>query len=253
MKNLAGRTVLITGASSGLGAHFARICSAAGAQVVVAARRLDRVNALSADINDKGGCAFAVEMDVSDEQSVIAAFDAAETAFGTVDTIIANAGVSAPGRSTEISVESMRSVLDTNVLGVLLTAREGARRMIAAGSRDDGRGRIVLIGSITAEMTGQGETIYSASKAAVAHMGRNLAKEWARLGVNVNVIQPGYIQTELSGDWFKSEAGLAQIAGFNRRRLQPISSLDTPLLYLCSDESAHTTGGLFTIDDGQLL
>jgi NAD(P)-dependent dehydrogenase (short-subunit alcohol dehydrogenase family) len=253
MTQLKGRTCLITGASSGLGAHFSRTLSAAGARVVLAARRLDRVQDLAKEIRATGKEAFPVAMDVSDEKSVTAAFDAAETAFGPVDTIIANAGVSAPGRSTEISIESMRSVLDTNVLGVLLTAREGARRMIAAGSRDDRRGRILLIGSITAEMTGQGETIYSASKAAVAHMGRNLAKEWARLGVNVNVIQPGYIQTELSGDWFKSEAGLAQISGFNRRRLQPVSSLDAPLLYLCSDESAYTTGGLFTIDDGQLL
>ena len=253
MTQLKGRTCLITGASSGLGAHFFFFLSAAGARVVLAARRLDRVQDLAKEIRATGKEAFPVAMDVSDEKSVTAAFDAAETAFGPVDTIIANAGVSAPGRSTEISIESMRSVLDTNVLGVLLTAREGARRMIAAGSRDDRRGRILLIGSITAEMTGQGETIYSASKAAVAHMGRKLAKEWARLGVNVNVIQPGYIQTELSGDWFKSEAGLAQISGFNRRRLQPVSSLDAPLLYLCSDESAYTTGGLFTIDDGQLL
>ncbi len=253
MTQLKSRTCLITGSSSGLGAHFARTLSASGARVVLAARRLDRVQALAEEIRATGSEAFPVAMDVSDEKSVIAAFDSAETVFGTVDTIIANAGVSAPGRSTDISIESMRSVLDTNILGVLLTAREGARRMIAAGSRDHGRGRIVLIGSITAEMTGQGETVYSASKAAVAHMGRNLAKEWSRLGVNVNVIQPGYIQTELSGDWFKSEAGLAQIAGFNRRRLQPVSSLDAPLLYLCSDESAHTTGGLFTIDDGQLL
>ena len=151
------------------------------------------------------------------------------------------------------SVEAMRGVLETNVLGVLLTAREGARRLIAAGSRESERGRIVLIGSITAEMMGQGESIYSASKAAVAHLGRNLAKEWVRLGVNVNVIQPGYIQTELAGDWFCSEGGNAQIAGFNRRRLQPINSLDAPVLYLCSDESAHTTGATFTIDDGQML
>lgn len=253
MQRLDGRTCLITGASSGLGAHFAWLAAGAGARVVLAARRLDRVEALAVEIRAEGGEAFAVAMNVSDEASVAAAFDSAEAAFGTVDTIIANAGVSAPGRSTEITVDVMRSVLDTNVLGVMLTAREGARRLISAGSRDDGRGRILLIGSITAEMTGQGETIYSASKAAVAHMGRNLAKEWARLGVNVNVIQPGYIQTEMAGDWFASEGGKAQIAGFSRRRLQPINSLDAPVLYLCSDESAHTTGATFTIDDGQLL
>jgi len=253
MHRLDGRTCLITGASSGLGAHFAHLVAGAGARVVLAARRKDRVEALADELRATGGQALPVAMDVSDEASVMAAYDAAEAEFGTVDTIIANAGVSAPGRSTEITVEAMRGVLETNVLGVLLTAREGARRLIAAGSRESERGRIVLIGSITAEMMGQGESIYSASKAAVAHLGRNLAKEWVRLGVNVNVIQPGYIQTELAGDWFCSEGGKAQIAGFNRRRLQPINSLDAPVLYLCSDDSAHTTGATFTIDDGQML
>jgi NAD(P)-dependent dehydrogenase (short-subunit alcohol dehydrogenase family) len=253
MNQLTGRTCLITGASSGLGTHFARLAAWAGARVVLAARRRDRVAALAEELGAGGAEALAVAMDVSDEASVIAAYDAAERAFGTVDTIIANAGVSAPGRSTEITVAAMRAVLDTNVLGVLLTAREGGRRLIAAGSRDSGRGRIVLIGSIAAETTVQGEAIYSASKAAVAHLGRNLAREWVRLGINVNVIQPGYIHTDLAGDWFASDAGMAQIAGFQRRRLQPIASLDAPMLYFCSDAAAHTTGAVLTIDDGQLL
>jgi NAD(P)-dependent dehydrogenase (short-subunit alcohol dehydrogenase family) len=125
--------------------------------------------------------------------------------------------------------------------------------MIAAGSRESGRGRIILIGSITAEITGQCESIYSASKAAVAHMGRNLAREWVRQGINVNVVQPGYIQTELSGNWFESDGGKAQIASFPRRQLQPIRSLDGPLLFLASDASENTTGATFTIDDGQSL
>ncbi|UVO53613.1 SDR family NAD(P)-dependent oxidoreductase [Sphingomonas sp. SUN039] len=253
MKTLDGRVCLVTGASSGLGAHFARIIAAAGASVVVAARRTGRISALATELAESGGRALAVEMDVTDAASVAAAYDVAENAFGTVDTIIANAGVSAPGRSTDISVAEIRSVLDTNVVGAMLTAREGARRLIATGGRDSGRGRIVLIGSITADMTGQGETIYSASKAAVAHLGRNLAREWVRQGINVNVIQPGYIQTELSGDWFASDGGQAQIAAFHRRRLQPIGSLDAPLLYLCADVSAQTTGAVFTIDDGQSL
>jgi NAD(P)-dependent dehydrogenase (short-subunit alcohol dehydrogenase family) len=253
MTQLNGRICLISGASSGLGAHFARLMAGQGAKVVLAARRLDRVLALANDICADGGDAMAVAMDVCDEASVAAAYAAAEARFGVVDTVVANAGVSAPGRSTEVSVAAIRGVLDTNILGAMLTAREGARRMIAAGARDSGRGRIVLIGSITAEMTGQGETIYCASKAAVAHMGRNLAKEWVRLGVNVNVIQPGYIATDMAADWFASEAGQAQISGFNRRRLQPMESLDAPMLYFCSDAAAHTTGAVLTVDDGQLL
>ncbi len=253
MTSLSGRTCLITGASSGLGAHFARLAAQAGARVIVAARRVDRVESLAESIRDAGGQALAVPLDVSDEGSVVAAYDAAETAFGVVDTIIANAGVSSPGRSTEVSVAGLQGVLETNILGVMLTAREGARRLVAGGSRESGKGRIVLIGSITADMTGQGETMYAASKAAVAHMGRNLAREWVRMGINVNVIQPGYIDTDLAGEWFTSEGGKAQIAGFPRRQLQPIGSLDAPILYLCSDESAQTTGAVFTIDDGQSL
>lgn len=251
--SMHGRTALVTGASSGLGAHFARLFARAGANVVLAARRIDRVAALAQAIEVEGGQAMAVPLDVTDEGSIRAAFDAAEACFGTVDSVVANAGVSAPGRSTDIALGDLRNVLDTNVLGVMLTAREGARRLIAAGSRESGRGRILLVGSITARMTGQGESVYAASKAAVAHLGRNLAREWVRQGVNVNVVQPGYILTELAEDWFATEGGKAQIAGFHRRRLQPIESLDPMALYLCSDASAHMTGTVITLDDGQSL
>lgn len=253
MTQLKGRTCLITGASSGLGAHFAKLFSGAGAQVVLAARRLDRIEALADDIRACGGKALPVAMDVGDAQSIAKAFDAAESVFGAVDTVIANAGVSAAGRSTEIPLDDVRGVLDTNVMGVFLTATEAARRMIAAGCRDNGRGRIILIGSITANMTGQGDAMYSASKAAVAHLARNLAREWVRQGINVNVIQPGYIYTELAGEWFESDGGRAQIQSFPRRQLQPIESLDEPLLYLASNASVNTTGAIFTIDDGQSL
>lgn len=253
MTRLEGRTCLITGASSGLGAHFARLASTAGARVVLAARRRERVDALAAQILGAGGQALPVAMDVTDEASVIAAYDEAEAEFGTIDTIIANAGVSAPGRSTEVSMEALRGVLDTNVLGVFLTAREGARRLQAAGSRESGKGRIVLIGSMAARIALSGEAAYCASKAAVAHLGANLAREWVRQGINVNVIQPGFILTEMAADWFASEGGKKQISSFHRRALQPIASLDEPVLYLCSDASIHTTGAVFTIDDGQSL
>lgn len=250
MDKLAGRTCLITGASSGFGAHFARLATDAGARVVLGARRVERVEALAKVL---GSQALAVAMDVTDEASVIAAYDAAEAMFGTVDSIIANAGVSAPGRSTDLPVDALRGVLETNVLGVFLTAREGAKRLIAAGSRETGKGRILLVGSMGAEAPVAGEVIYCASKAAVKKMGRDLAREWVRQGINVNVLQPGFILTEMAGDWFASEPGKAQVAGFHRRRLQPIESLDETVLFLLSDASASVTGSAFTIDDGQSL
>ena len=256
--SLAGRTVLITGASSGLGARFARLCAAAGAKVVFGARRIDRVQGLADEINGSGGQALAVALDVTDEASIIAAYDAAEARFGTVDTIIANAGTSAAGRSTEVSAADIRMVTDTNFTGVYLTAREGAKRLVARNLSDpafraEGRGRIILIGSITAHLTAQGDVAYAAGKAAVAHLGRNFAREWVRQGINVNVVQPGYISTEIAGDWFDTDGGKAQIASFPRRRLQPIDSLNETMVYLCSDASLNMTGSVLMLDDGQSL
>ena len=250
MSRLEGRTCLITGASSGLGEHFARLLASEGANVVLAARRIERIETLAGELGDK---ALAVEMDVTDEPSTIAAYDAAEARFSPVDTVIANAGVSKPGRSTEVPVADLRTIFDTNLLGVYLTAREGAKRMIAAGSRESGRGRIVMIGSMGAVAMVPGEVAYCASKAAVATMGRNMASEWARLGINVNVVQPGYILTELAAEWFASEGGKAQIASFPRRRLQPIDSLNETMVYLCSDASLNMTGSVLMLDDGQSL
>ena len=250
---LKGRTVLITGASSGFGAHFSRIVADAGGRVVLAARRVDRIAALRDELAASGAEAVAVAMDVTDEASVRAAYDAAGARFGTIDTIIANAGVSGPGRSTDVPVAALRGVLDTNVLGLFLTVREGARRMIAAGSRETGRGRVLLVGSMAAVAHLPGEVMYCASKAAVANLGRNFAREWVRQGITVNVIQPGFVLTEMAADWFASPGGEKQIAGFPKGRLQPIGSLDEPVLFFCSDAAEAATGAVLTIDDGQSL
>lgn len=250
---VAGRTVLITGASSGLGVHFARLFASRGANVIVGARRIERVERLAADLHSAGHGALAVALDVTDETSISLAFDAGEARFGLIDTIVANAGMSAAGRATDVPASDLRTLADTNFNGVYLTAREGAKRLIAAGSRETGRGRIVLLGSITSHLTGEGDSAYAALKAGVAHLGRNLAREWIRQGINVNTIQPGYIQTEIAGDWFQTEGGQAQITKFPRRRLQPIESLDSIMLYFGSDASVCTTGAVIDVDDGQSL
>lgn len=248
--SLDGRIALITGASSGIGAHLARVFAAAGAKVVLGARRIDRITALAAEI---GAQALPVTLDVTDEASIIAAFDAAEAHFGTPDTVLCNAGIAEPGRAVDLSLDQVRRVIDTNFTAVYLTAREAARRMIAAGSKQSGRGRIVLTGSITAEMTGQGDSVYAASKAAVVHLGRQLAREWARSGINVNTVQPGYILTEIDAEWFATEGGKAQIGTWPRRRLTAIEALDDPMLFFASDASAYVTGAHITVDDGQSL
>lgn len=250
---LAGRIALITGASSGLGEHFARLYVREGAAVVIGARRVERVQALADEINAAGGKALAVAMDVTDEASIIAAFDAAEASIGVPDVVVANAGIVVPGRAVDVPAEGIRSVVDTNFTGVYLTAREGARRMIAAGSRQSEKGRVILIGSITSHMTAQGDAAYAATKLAVQHLGRQFAQEWVRQGISVNTIQPGYISTEIAGDWFDTEGGKAQIASWPRRRLTDVTALDEPMVFFASDASRQITGAHITVDDGQSL
>ena len=248
---LAGRKVLITGASSGLGRRFAKIAVEAGARVVVAARRADRLRSLVEELG--ADRAVAVAMDVEQEASVIAGFDAGEAAFGRIDTVIANAGMNSEGLAADVSVAEFDKVFAVNVRGVFLTAREGARRIMAGGSKDRGDGRIVLIASIGALKVLPGLAAYCGSKAAVVQMGKAMAREWINRGVNLNIVCPGYIETELNADWFASDGGKKQVAGFPRRRLMEEGDLDAIVGYLCSDAARAVTGSVFTIDDGQML
>jgi NAD(P)-dependent dehydrogenase (short-subunit alcohol dehydrogenase family) len=161
--------------------------------------------------------------------------------------------VGGAGLALELTAETWDQTFDVNVRGVFFAAREAARRMLASGVAGEGRGRIVNIASIAADEALPGLAAYSASKASVAMITRSLAREWARRGIAVNAIAPGYIETELNADWLATEGGRAQIAGFPRRRIMPASSLDATLLMLTGPQSAYITGSIITIDDGQSL
>jgi NAD(P)-dependent dehydrogenase (short-subunit alcohol dehydrogenase family) len=251
--DLTGRVALVTGASSGLGAGFAKALAASGAKVVLAARRADKLAEQVAEITAAGGQAIAVSMDVTDEVSTIAAYDAAEAAFGTVDTIVANAGVATEKMAMSLEMDEIDGLIAANLRGVFLTAREGAKRLDKAGSREKGHGRIILIGSITAEKIYPASSMYGATKAAVRHLGKSLAREWARRGINVNIIQPGYFDSEMTSGMFATDAGKALIASFPRQRTRPATDLHAPLLFLASDASLGVTGSVITVDDGQCL
>lgn len=249
----SGRIALVTGASSGIGRRFAYILAEAGASVVLGARRTELLADVVDEIGRAGGKAMAVPLDVADEASVIAAFDAAQQNFGPVDTVVANAGMNAAGSALGIAAEAFDHMLAVNIRGVFLTAREGARRMVAAGSGDSCRGRIILISSITGAWVPSGTAGYAATKAAVNQMGRALAKDWAGKGVNVNVLAPGYMATELTDEMWDLPMGQKLLADFPRHRIMTAGALDPMLLYLASDASAEVTGSIFTIDDGQTL
>nr|WP_298898124.1 SDR family NAD(P)-dependent oxidoreductase [uncultured Altererythrobacter sp.] len=246
--DLSGRTALVTGASSGLGARFGRLLAGSRAKVALGARRADRLQSLADEIGDR---ARAVQMDVMREADIVAGFDAAESAFGsTVDTVVANAGIDGAGMATSMPEEEIERTLSVNLKGAILTAREGAKRMIANKVPN---GRIVMIASITAFEPSPGLVVYSASKAGVIQAARSMAREWARTGISVNTISPGYIRTDINADWFETEPGKKQISRFPRKRLMGEEGLDATLLMLCSDAAEFITGTDFVLDDGQTL
>jgi NAD(P)-dependent dehydrogenase (short-subunit alcohol dehydrogenase family) len=249
--DLNGKVALVTGASSGLGAHFAVMLAGLGAKVICAARRLDRLESLVAQIKANGGVAQAVVMDVEDEASVIAGYDAAAAGLGVPTIVVANAGMNAVGLAIDIDMADYDRVMQVNLRGVFLTAREGARRMISAGSTKSGDGRIVLIASMAGTRPLPGLTAYSMSKAGVVMMAKGLAREWARQGINVNAICPGYVETEINADWLTEPGGVKMLAGFPRRRVMDENALDGALAWLVSDAAAFTTGAIIQVDDCQ--
>jgi NAD(P)-dependent dehydrogenase (short-subunit alcohol dehydrogenase family) len=253
-QSLAGQIALVTGASSGLGARFARVLAGAGAKVACAARRTDRLETLVADIEAGGGAALAVAMDVEDEGSVVAGYDRiAEGLGGPATIVVANAGMNARGLATDIAMADFDQVMGVNLRGVFLTAREGARRMIAGGSAATGAGRVILISSMGGVRPLPGLAAYSVSKAGVIMLGKALAREWARQGINVNTICPGYVETEINADWLAEPGGQKMIGGFPRRRVMDETSLDAGLLYFASPAARFTTGAVLQVDDGQGL
>ncbi len=250
MFNLTNRTALITGASSGLGRHFAGVLAEAGAHVVLAARRVDRLEAVAAEIVKRGGKALPVEMDVTSEESVTGAFAEIKEALGRpCDIVVNNSGMSREGWFTKMPEDDWNAVIETNLTGVWRVAKHGANAMTAAKVP----GSIINIASITGLRTQMMSTAYCVSKAGVEHMTRNMALEMARFGVRVNAIAPGYFKTELNDSYLESEAGAQMIQRIAQRRIGEMKELSGPLLLLASDAGSYMTGSTIVVDGGHLL
>jgi NAD(P)-dependent dehydrogenase (short-subunit alcohol dehydrogenase family) len=247
--DLKGRIALVTGASSGLGVDFARGIAAAGAAVVVAARRTERLERTVADIEAAGGRALAVPLDVTAPASVRACFGAVEARWGTVDLVVNNAGVAVSRPVLEQTEDDWDGVVDTNLKGAWLVAQEAARRMIAAGRA----GAIVNIASITGERVAGGAAPYCASKAGLIHLTRAMALELARHGIRVNALAPGYIDTELNHEFLASAAGERLLARIPLRRLGRPDELLGAMLLLASDAGSFITGSVLAVDGGHLV
>jgi len=242
-------TILVTGASSGLGDQFCRTLAANGYRIVAAARRISRLDALCNDIRDRGGEAHPLAMDVSDVSGFPAAIDEAETAAGPISCLINNAGTSVSKLATDMTPEDFDYVMGLNLRGPYFLSTELGRRWIARGTQ----GRIVNIGSLSDSRAMPGHTVYGTSKAAIARLTQQLAREWINQGINVNALAPGYIRTDLNAPFFDSEKGQALAAQFPRHRVGEPADLDKAILYLCDPDQRFLTGQVLHLDDGQGL
>ena len=247
--DIHGKVALVTGASSGLGEHFARTLAASGATVIVSARRAEKLAALVSAIHAGGGKAIAVPMDVNDPASIDAAFAQAVKSAGTPDIVVNNAGIAISKPSLDLTEADWRGVLDTNLDGVWRVAQAGARAMIAAGKG----GSIVNIASILGLRVAASLLAYATSKAAVVQLTKALAIEWARYRIRVNAIAPGYVETDMNRDALNSEAGAALVKRVPQRRIGTPAELDGALLLLASEASSYMTGSVVVVDGGHVV
>jgi NAD(P)-dependent dehydrogenase (short-subunit alcohol dehydrogenase family) len=242
--DLSGRTALVTGASSGFGRHFATVLAANGAHVVAAARRTERLRELVAEIEAAGGSGQALTLDVTDA----AAVEAAIAALPRLDIVINNAGVPSGVLAIELPLEEWRQTFLTNTEAVFVVAKAAAQKMSQAGG-----GSIINIASITGLRPGPAASAYGASKAAIIHLTQHLAMEWARYGIRVNALAPGYFVTDLNREFLASDFADKMLKRIPQRRYGEFADLDGPLLLLASDASAYMTGATIAVDGGHLV
>ena len=251
--DLSGRVAFITGASGGLGAQFARTLAQAGAGVVLASRRMEKLKDLRARIEGDGGDAHVVECDVTDALSIKAAVARAETEMGSIDILVNNSGVSTTQRIQDVSEEDFDFIFNTNVRGAFFVAQEVGKRMLArakgAAPGSFTGGRIINIASMAGLKVLPQIGAYCMSKAAVVQMTKAMALEWGRFGITVNAICPGYIDTEINHHW-STEQGQKLIAMLPRKRVGDPKDLDAVLMMLASDQSHFINGAVIAADDG---
>jgi 3-oxoacyl-[acyl-carrier protein] reductase len=247
--DLAGRVALVTGASSGLGMHFAEVLAENGAAVALVARRTDRLAAVCARICAAGGRAVAIAADVGDATAMTRAFDAAESAFGTVSILVNNAGVAHADRAVELAPQEWRRILSTDLDAVFFWAQEAARRMLSAGKH----GAIINIASVLGFGVSKGTAAYATAKAGVIQLTKALALELAFKGIRVNAIAPGWFVTEINHDFLTSEKGTALTREIPVGRFGKDGDLDGVLLLLASDAGRYIAGATFVVDGGQMV
>ena len=255
--DLSGRVAFVTGASSGMGAQFARTLARAGAAVVLASRRVDKLKELRAHIEGEGGDAHVMELDVTDRHSIKAAVAHAETEVGSIDILVNNSGVSTTQRLQDVTEGDFDYIFDTNVRGAFFMAQEVGKRMLArskgAAPGSFTGGRIINIASMAGLKVLPQIGVYCMSKAAMVQMTKAMALEWGKHGINVNAICPGYIDTDINHHHWQTEQGQKLVNMLPRKRVGKPEDLDALVVLLASTQSHFVNGAIIAADDGFAL
>jgi len=244
--DMSGKLALVTGGGTGLGRQFALTLAQARATVIIAGRRVEPLEQTAAAIRDLGGTAHCIALDVADAASVRSAFETI-AAIGALDVVVNNAGSGFAGSLLDTTDDIWDRLMDVNVKGAWHVARAAVQQMIARGQ---GGGSIINIASVLGSVVQKGTVNYPASKAALLHLTRTMAVEWARYGVRVNALAPGYFRTEMSGEYVASARGKAMVERMPMRRLGEPTELGGALLLLASNASAYMTGSIIAVDGG---
>ena len=247
--DLSGRTALVTGAGSGLGRHFARVLARAGATVALCARRAGKLEETAAIIGQEGGKSVCVTLDVTDPRNICGAVDTVVSLAGLPRILINNAGTNRPKFVTDTTVDDWDVVLDTNLRGCFLMAKEIGTRLIGANLQ----GSIVNVASILAFRTQKSVSAYMAAKGGLLQLSKSLALEWARYGIRVNTLVPGYFDTEITEEFLKSATGRKIVGNIPFRRVGELRELNGPLMLLASDAGSFMTGSALVADGGHLI
>ncbi len=246
---LAGKIALVTGASSGLGAHFAQVLASQGASIALAARRGDKLQSVSEHIDSKGGKAIVVDLDVTSEASVEAAISTISGKLGVIDILINNAGIADSRTFLKLDEDSWHNTLSVNLNGAWRVAHRVSQLMVASKVQ----GSIVNISSILGVRVGFGHSAYSVSKAGVVQMTKAMALELGKKGIRVNALCPGYIKTDINADYFSTDDGKEYLKSTPAGRAGELSELEGPLLLLCSEAGSFINGVALPVDGGHLV
>lgn len=245
--DLSGEVALVTGASSGLGQRFAFVLAANGAHVALAGRHMERLAETAEQIRSQGGTAEIIAFDLTDAAEIARAFDKAEAALGRVSILLNNAGIPGPGRIAELSFERWRQILSVDLDAQFLMAQQAAQRMAGSG------GSIINISSILGLAASCGDGAYSVAKAGLTQLSAVMALEFARMGIRVNTLAPGYIVTGMNKTYFASEESRVIVDRIPLGRVGQVDDLDGAVLLLASRASRFMTGSVVIVDGGHVL